>query len=216
MASPDDQLAAVKSKGLALIYWEDQKSSGMVFGSGVAVFVFLAWIGYPLLAVLGYLLMAHLIVRFVYRNGYMLAAKYNLATRKPVEPAKEAYVSEEEVGAYVALVTAKLNSGLRIAYSVAMCEDNALMLKLICGLFFFSSFVKLIGASGLFFLAWVAAFSGPKFYEVKKTEVDAALAKAEAVALDVFKRGSDLASTYIDKMPKVPRASDLEDEKKKI
>lgn len=213
-SAPDDRLLALRVKGSELVYWKEPKTSGLVFGSGVAVFVCLAWVGYPLLTVVGYLLMAHLVVRLVYRNGCILASNYNLMTMKPVPPPKDAYVSEEEVKAYAGLVADKLNSGLRAAYSVAMCDDNALMLKLISGLFFFSTFIKLVGTMGFLFLSWVLVFSGPKFYEVKKAEVDALLAKAEAVVLDLSKRGSEVARTCIEKIPSIPKASDLEHEKK--
>lgn len=140
-----------------------------------------------------------LLARFVYRNGTAVLAEANVIKARPTPAAPEVFVTEEAVGRHLVAITASVNAAFATCWSLAVCDDNVLVLKCVGALFALARIADLLGTTLLAFLAFVAVFTLPKGYEVKHKEVDAAVAlvltSARGVAAQVAAKAKDLKKT---------------------
>jgi len=196
---------------LDLVYWRNEKQTAAVVALGLLTFVLLWSTTHSMLTLLSYLALGHLLVRFVYRNAMNMLAEIKVVEKRTIPKPPDVFVTEAEVQAHLTTLTASVNSALHAAYALAVCDCNATVFKWMGGLFVLSILSKLLGTVGFFFCAFAAAFSLPKVYELKKPEIDSAVAKAADTAADLSKQCVAKLSAL---MP--PKASDLKAKAKSL
>lgn len=173
--------------------------SGGIFAAGLLSFALTTFWGFSLITLLCYVAMLHLLARFVYRNGTAVLAEANVIKAHPPAVAPAAFVTEEEVARHLATITSLANSAFATAFSLAVCDDNVLVLKSVGFLFAVARIGDLLGTTLLAFLVFVGVFTLPKGYELKQPEVDAfvslVLASARGAYGQLAAKAKDLKNT---------------------
>jgi hypothetical protein len=155
---------------------------------------------YSSVSILCWVLILHIVLRFSYTNGSRVLADMNVIgkqLRAPEPP--ETFVTEEQMQALVPEITAQINTTLQLGYSLLAGECTTGVLQAVAVLFVISLASRIFGTTGLFFLLFVAAFSLPKGYELKKKEVDQGIEVLKKSATDVWAKA----------IQSIPKASDL-------
>ena len=191
---------AVAAIAADLVLYKDPTKSGIVLAAGCVWFFFLFALGYSSIAVVSFLALIHLLARFVYRHATGYAAAFGLMKERPIAPAPETFVKEEEVAAYAADVTRLINATLHAAYALMVCESTPVACAWMGGLYGVYFLASRLSTTLFLALCWVAAFTLPVAYTKKQKEVDALVAAARAKASELI--------------AKIPKASTLEAAKK--
>lgn len=181
---------------------------------GLLWFLLIGWMDYASTTVLCYLALFHLIARLLYRNAIHVLSNLNLIEKRPApEVSPETFVTEEEVLQYLKSATELINTTLRAAYHLAVCDCTPLVLKWITGLYTLALASKLCGTTGLFFIVFVGTFSAPKIYQLKQPQIDRAVEQASAQAMQhvtaVSARLAKSSKELLGMLPTIPKASDL-------
>lgn len=169
-----DALASVltraRRKGAALLYWENQKESAAALTVGLLWFVLIGVVGYSSITVVCYWALFQLAARLVYRVLSDLVDK-----RVEVEP-PEVFISEDDVVQSAKAATALINSTLRAAYMLVFCNYNkGTVFKSMVGLWILAIASKVLGTTGVCFVAFASAFSLPKLYQLYQPHIDRVL-----------------------------------------
>lgn len=213
LAKPPTAAAAQpKTMGpvLDIIYWKTPLTSVAALSIGLLVFLLTGVHEYSSVSVVCYALTLNLLVRLVHNHGWRALAEMNVMPKREVPAAPETFVTEEQVQARVADITSGLNSVLGASYSMLCGECTPAVGKSLAVLFALALSVRILGSTGLCFVAFVSAFTLPKGYEKKRVEVDAVAAKVKArvdVATTTVMR--TVGETWGALVAKVPKAADL-------
>ncbi len=189
-----------------LVMWKNQLHSGLVAGIGLAFFWLVGVRGWSSISFLCYAALIQLVARLVYRNGVDLLAEAKVVQRRPVPVAPDVFVTEEEVREHLTYLTARANGALRLCFSLAVCENNALSLKCIAAVFAVSLIANLLGTTFLCFMVFACAFTLPIGYRRNEAEVRKLQRRATSTATEL----------YATLLTKIPKAADVADEKKKL
>lgn len=199
--------ASRKSANMQVVdvfYWRHPMISGSVFAVGLFGFLLCGVWQYSSITVGCYVLILNLLVRLAHTNGSRVLAEMNVIPKRYTPPsAPDTFITEEQVQARVSEITAHLNHLLGAAFSLLCGECCPVVLKTIAGLFVVSIASRILGTTGLLFLVFLAAFSLPRGYELKKAEVDELMGKMNKTVSQF--------STQALQM--IPKASDLKKEK---
>jgi hypothetical protein len=192
-----------------LVYWQDPKASAFALAAGLACFFIVGVLGWSVLGLACVVNAGHMALRLVY---------YNTVGKRPEPPAE--WISEAEVQKHAASLTKHANAVARNMFALVHGADAALTAQWIAALGFVAFLARIFGTTGLLFLLFVAAFSVPRAYELKRGEADAAIAWLHAKALEVHCKAAELCKGALAKVPTIPAASDLaksdQTEKKKL
>lgn len=167
-----------------ILLWREPAKSALVFGCGNLAFFLISFGGYSLITLLSYVSLLHLLSGFFYFNGSRAWAGMQ-GSAMPRVPEVPALVAQEQVSPLVECVTSSLNNGAKGAVDLACCRDNVSSLKAIVAVYLLSVIGKMISISGLVYIAFVVAFSAPRIYEEKKTEIDGVLDTARTKLQEV-------------------------------
>jgi hypothetical protein len=178
--------SAALEKVKDVVYWANPVISGGVFLVGLFAFLLVGVYSYSSISVVCYVLILNLVVRFAHTNGTRVLADMNVVAKRPLPEAPEVFVTEEQVQAQVPVITAHINALLRGLYSLLCGEATPVVLKTIGSLFVLALASRLFGSTGLLFLIYLAAFTLPKGYQLKKAEVDALAAVVQKKSEEVF------------------------------
>jgi len=185
-------------------------TSAAALSVGLLVFLLIGVYEYSAVSIVCYCLILNLLVRLFHNHGSRTLAEMNVMPKRKVPAAPEIFVTEEQVQARVADITAGLNAALSASYSMLCGECTPVVGKSIAALFSLSLTTRILGSTGVCFLAFVSVFTLPKIYEKKKAEIDEAAAKVKAkvdeAATMARKNSNDVLTSMISKIPK---AADL-------
>ena len=140
---------------------------------------------------------------------------------RPFPEAPEVWISEEDVQAHVPALTCFLNRAAHVAFRIARGDDHGLTLKWIAALGATSLLSRLLGTTGLLFLAFVSTFALPPLYVRHRAVVDDALARLEAQAASALHQAAIKVRATLLSVPNPFGGADAarkaaEDEKKKL
>ena len=184
-----------------LVMWVDVKASGLALAIGLTFFFLVGAWGWSSLGVVCMCLTGHLAVRFAY---------YNTVGVRPDVPAE--WLSEQEIQEHLKSITARANAIARTAFALTTSADNQLTVQWMGGLGLVALMCRLIGTTGLCFLIFVAAFSLPKVFELKKKEIEAGVQMVQVKALEA----STAARKAVGSITKGAAPKSDEAEKKKL
>lgn len=195
---------------LDVIYWKKPVTSAAALSVGLLVFLLIGVYEYSSLSIVCYCLILNLLVRLIHNHGSRTLAEMNVMPKRKIPAAPEIFVTEEQVQARVADITAGLNAVLSTSYSMLCGECTPVVGKSIAALFALSLATRILGSTGVCFLAFVSAFTLPKIYEKKKAEIDEAAAKVKAqVDVGVTRAMSTGGEAWNSMLSKIPKAADL-------
>jgi hypothetical protein len=168
-------------------------------GVGCTAFFLVGILQWSSLSLLCVTLAAHLATRFLYYNGMKVLADVDIIKprKKPVVPAQ--WITEAEVQAHVGSMTAGINATAFTVLSFLNCNSNELTMKAIAVLLGVALLTRIFGTVGVFFLAFVCAFTLPKVYEAKQTEVDAVLSLISAKLHDMGLKTAEMLAGLLPK-----------------
>jgi len=187
-----------------LIYWREPVTSLLTLLAGV----FTLYIAhcYSALAAVSYVLLSHVLIRFLYANITHVLAEMNLMEKKAPMRVPESFITEAEVSAYVPMITDAANSALRTAFRLLVGECNLYhgafdgrILKVAAALYASALAGRALGTLGVLFVLLVAAFSLPPLYERKQREIDRALVAAQRRVAAASAVASDRLSALLAK-----------------
>lgn len=141
----------------------------------------------------------HLIIRFAFRHGTTMLGELGVIPKRTQPSTPEVFLRVEDVQESLPALVDSANRALHAAGSLMLADNTSLALKWMAGLYALALASRMMGSTGLFFAVFVCAFTLPKGYEQKKTEVDAAVAKGLLVA-------KDLSSTALAKLNELRKA----------
>ena len=156
-----------------LVNWVDVKASGLALAIGLTFFFLVGVWGWSSLGVVCMCLAGHLAVRFAY---------YNTVGVRPEVPSE--WFSEKEIQEHIKSITARANAVARTAFALTTSADNQLTAQWMGGLALMALMCRMVGTTGLCFLLFVAAFSLPKVFELKKKEIEAGMQMVQGKALE--------------------------------
>uniref|UniRef100_A0A7S0NQE6 Reticulon-like protein n=1 Tax=Calcidiscus leptoporus TaxID=127549 RepID=A0A7S0NQE6_9EUKA len=176
-----------------LLMWRNPLSSALVFAICLFGFFLNGILGYSSITIFAYIALAHIVSRIVYTNARTVLAEMNVLEQRQLVRAPDYFVSEDELTQLVPAAAAAINNALHTVFGLLVGECNLFtghvnvaLLKLAAALYVLSFLGKALGTTGVFFVLFVAAFTGPKLFEKKRREIEHATAvlkeKAEAVA----------------------------------
>jgi len=203
-----------------LVLWKEPTQSLLAVGVGTFYYIAIGFYGWSTLSFVCLMLAMTLLVRLIFFKGRQFLADAKLIA--PVSPpvAPEAWLSEAEVQSHLTTITAHMNRAISACFSLSFGDDLKLTFTWIFALVSVSWLCQLLSPTGLSFLLFAAAFTAPKFYQLKQPEVDAAVELASARAAALCSQAELAARAAIAKLPKIPSAHDLkeaqEEEKKKL
>jgi len=172
-------LAQLRASAVSLILWREPLNSALVFTVGLLCFFLNGILEYASITLIAYAALIQIIARIVYTNARTALAEINILEKRAVLSAPDTFVTEEDLAQLVPAVTSAINRTLRTAFGVLVGECdffagkvNVGVIKVAGVLYAVSLLGRLFGTTGVFFLAFLAAFTGPKVYERKQREID--------------------------------------------
>jgi len=180
-----------------VLLWREPKTSALLLLSGTVFFFFVGVLAYSSLGLLCLLCALHLGTRLAW---------YNTVGSRPAPPTD--LFSEADIQAHVAVLTERANTVAIMGHALLTASDSALTLQCVGGLMGISLLCRFFGTTGFFFLLFVAAFTLPRAYEAKKSQVDAALAAARQQMSEAYRKAAAA-------IPSIPRADQLSQADKK-
>ena len=158
----------------SLVYWSDPTQTALCLALALAALL-ASNAGYSALTLAAYIALFSLVARFLYRNGVMLLVDLKVIEPRPLLTAPKAFFNVEDLQPHLPAIVDRANSVLHTVISLLLCEDNALAIKWMAGLYALALFGKMLGTETLLFAIVVGALTVPKGYEMKRAEVDYAL-----------------------------------------
>lgn len=176
-------LSKLRSLVADLLLWRKPLLSALVFAVGLFGFFLNGVLGYSCITLFAYVALSHIVARVVYTNARSVLAEMNVLEQRQLVPVPDNFISEDELTQLVPMAAKGINSALRTAFGLLVGECdlftgqvNIAVIKLAGVLYALSFLGKSLGTSGIFFVAFIAAFTVPKLYEKKQREIELALA----------------------------------------
>lgn len=180
-----------------LLLWREPLKSGAALVGATALYVLLEWTTWSLVSILSTVAFFAIILSFIWAS---IAGFLNKAG-PPVPSILREGVSEGQVKHLVEEFTPLLNKGLALAYRLATGKDFALSAQAAFVLFVVSKLSSRISVLSTAYLVVLLAFSAPKLYELKKTDID-------TTAKETYSKAAALYEQHVAPLvAKIPRAS---------
>lgn len=180
-----------------LLLWRDPIRSGAALGGATFLYILLVWTNRSLISLVSMAAAILVATCFVWSS---LAAYLN-RPGPPVPRLLREGISESQAKSLVDSYVPMVNKGLAFAYRVATGKDPILAGKAVVALIVISKLGKVFSVLSWAYLTVLVAFIAPKLYELKKPEIDDALATGQA-------RTKQLYDQHVaPQMAKIPRAS---------
>lgn len=180
-----------------LLLWRNPVQSGAVLGGVTFLYVLLTWTNRSLISLVSMLAALLVATSFVWSA---LASWLN-RPGPPVPQLLREGVSESQVKSLVESYTPMVNKGLALLYRIATGKDVVLTVQVISVLLVVGKLGKIFSVLTWAFVVVLLAFSVPKLYEIKKPEIDDAVATGHA-------RTKELYDQHVaPHVAKIPRAS---------
>jgi len=177
----------VSNKVIELIYWEDLKQTGILFGGILALLLSLAY--YPFLCVVATFMKALLAVSFLYRIGMSIVnAVQKTNADHPLKHLLEEKIEfgEDFMTGWSEKLRLKVNSLIRYAQHIFLINSFidstkfAVLIWCISGISSYVSFLSLVT------MPFVFLFTAPKFYDCYQDEVDKMVYVGKSKSLELF------------------------------
>lgn len=182
-----------------LLLWKEPVKSGAALFGATALYVLLDWTTWSLLSILSTVALVAIIVSFTWSS---IAGFLNRAG-PPVPSILREGVSEGQAKHLLEECIPLLNKALALAYRLASGKDFALTVQAVLVLFMVSKLSSRISVLSSAYLVVLLAFSAPKLYELKRTEID-------TTAKDVHSKAKALYEQHVAPLvAKIPRASSV-------
>jgi riboflavin kinase len=180
-----------------LLLWRDPVRSGLVLGGVTALYILCEWTNRSLISLASSVAALLVATSFVWAS---LAAWLN-RPGPPVPRLLREGISESQAKSLVDSYTPMVNKGLALLYRIATGKDPVLTAQVVGVLFVVGKLGKVFSVLTWAFVVVVLAFSLPKAYELKKPEIDDAVATGHA-------RTKQLYDQHVaPHVAKIPRAS---------
>lgn len=164
----------------ALLPWEDPKKSGAILAGATVVYFLLEMSGYTMLYLIPTLMLVAVIASFVFSYGSRFLGRSHAAIKIPELDDTAA----RQISANIQFAS---NRAGAVANKVLSGEEPASTLKVAAGLYLVSYVGRFFHVFTLAYLVVVLAFTAPKVYQLKKTEIDQLLSTATRQAVEYKK-----------------------------
>jgi len=206
-----DRLVAA---GRSLIYWRNPFISGLTFAAGILAFYLVGVKGYSTITLLAYAAMGHIFCRFLYANAKTVLVELKvMEARKPIVIPDE-FVTEEQLASLLPALTKAANSALSASLRLLLGECdlfhgsfNPLVFQWLAGLYALALASRLLGTTGLLFVAFLGASLLPKLYELKQKEIDALALRAHASVGQLVELLKEQAGLLLGKAKEATKAA---------
>eukprot|EP01025_Chloroclados_australasicus_P037576 TRINITY_DN383_c1_g1_i1.p3 TRINITY_DN383_c1_g1~~TRINITY_DN383_c1_g1_i1.p3 ORF type:complete len:275 (+),score=24.76 TRINITY_DN383_c1_g1_i1:106-825(+) len=151
-----------------LLMWRNVMKTGVVFGAISIAYFVLALSGFGFFFILINLLLIGVL-------GMLLWNRFGATLKYPppaLPPYLENGVTEKEIQQFSEQHLDTINKALSTVYTLASGSDAILSGKSVIALFLVARISALISPFTLAYLCAFFAFTGPKFYEIRKDEID--------------------------------------------
>jgi hypothetical protein len=180
-----------------LLLWRDPVRSGLTLGAATVAYILLVWSHRSLISLVAMLAAIVVATCFVWSS---LAAYLN-RPGPPVPRLLREGISESQAKQLVDSYVPMVNRALALLYRVCTGRDAVLAAEVVVTLIVISKLGKIFSVLTWAYLAVLVAFSAPKFYELKKPEIDDALTTGHA-------RTKQLYDQHVaPQVAKIPRAT---------
>lgn len=180
-----------------LLLWRDPIRSGVVLAAVTVLYILLEWTNRSLISLVSTVTALLVATSFVWAS---LASWLNRAG-PPVPQLLREGISESQVKSLVESYTPMINKGLALLYRVATGKDPVLTAEVVGVLFVVGKLGKVFSVLTWAFVVVLVAFSVPKLYELKKPEIDDAVATGHARSKEIYDKH------VAPHVAKIPRAS---------
>eukprot|EP01026_Neomeris_dumetosa_P049429 TRINITY_DN43082_c0_g1_i2.p2 TRINITY_DN43082_c0_g1~~TRINITY_DN43082_c0_g1_i2.p2 ORF type:complete len:216 (+),score=17.64 TRINITY_DN43082_c0_g1_i2:283-930(+) len=177
-----------------LLMWRNLTRSGIVFGVISVVYFIIAWSGFSFSFLLGNLLLLIIFGALVWYN-------FGKSMNYPPLPLPQFFkngISEKDVQEFTQNHIETINKALEIIHRLASGKDTLLTLKAAGALFAITRVFSIFSPFTLAYLVAFFAFTVPKFYEMRKDEIDVV---GEELSIYVQQGYDFLKVTVLDKIP---------------
>jgi len=161
----------------SVLNWNDPVQSALLFAIGNFFFFLITYAEYSVLTLLSYLALALICICGLYANGVMIIAHFK---KERVEnpfliKLKNPYIATNfALEPHSDCIIGLVNDFLDTSRSVLYFTDNLYSLKVAALLWILSVFGKLFSATTLLYIVFLIAFTWPRIYKEKKTQIDQA------------------------------------------
>jgi len=177
----------VNQNVIDLIYWQDYKQTGLVFGGVITLLLSFAY--YPVLCVATTFVKALLIVSVLVRIGMPIVNAIQKSTiEHPLKHLLEEKIEigEDAIAEWPEKLRLKVNDLIRQAQLLFLIHDFIDSLKFGVMLWLISYVASWFSFLTLITIPLVAAFTAPRFYESYQDEVDKAVQLGKSKFLEIF------------------------------
>lgn len=177
----------VNKNVVGLIYWQDYKQTGLVFGGIITLLLSFAY--YPVLCVATTFIKALLAVSLLFRIGMPIVNAIQKTTvEHPLKHLLEETIEigEDAIAEWPEKLRLKVNDMIRQAQLLFLIHDFIDSLKFGVMLWLISYVASWFSFLTLITIPLVAAFTVPRFYESYQDEVDNAVQMGKSKFLELF------------------------------
>eukprot|EP00884_Botryococcus_braunii_P012152 jgi/Botrbrau1/20938/Bobra.0135s0066.1 len=168
-------LPFVSSQVEDLLLWRSLEKSGAVVAAATVLYLLVELTGISLVSLLANLLLALIVVSFVWNNLATFAGSPTM----PVPELIKNGVKDSDVKAFADQATTYVNKGLGFLFRLLSGKDIVLVGKVALALLVISKVSSYFTSLGLLYTAFILAFTLPKIYELKKPEIDSFVTKSK-------------------------------------
>lgn len=163
-----------------LLLWEDAKKSGAVMFGATLVYFMLEMSGYTMLFLIPMLMIVAVLASFVFSFAARFLGKSSLSVKIPE-------LDDTAARQIASNIQYTHNRFSHVANKVLSGQELGLSLKVLVVLWLVSQIGKLFHVLTLAYLVVIVAFTVPKIYELKKTEIDQLLGTASRQMQEYYK-----------------------------
>lgn len=188
-------LPLVSSQVEDLLLWRSWEKTAPVVGAATVLYLLVDLLGNSLVSIQANLLLFAIVVSFVWNNVATFAGSPTM----PVPDLIKNGVKDSDVKAFADQATIYVNKGLGFLFRLLSGKDIVLVGKVAFALLAISRISAYFTTLGLLYTAFILAFTLPKVYELKKTEIDAVVTKAKDQLNSIWAKKLEPA---LDKIPR--------------
>lgn len=187
---PPEPVFSISSEMYELVMWRNARKTAVMFVSGLVVLVSMLY--FSLISVLAYLALSVMAVTLGFRAYTFVMSMFNKTSQDhPFQDllSVEICIDEESAHAFLSRALQCFNRTITSARSVLLVANVLQSLKSTAFLYMFTYIGAWFNTMTLIMLAYIAAFTVPKLYELNKQKVDEILAQICSKYQQLFSRG---------------------------
>lgn len=190
----------VGNDGSDLLLWRDPVRSGLALSGATGLYVLLAWTSWSLITIISTFALVAVGTSYIWAK----IATFFQRAGPPVPAILREGVSEGQIKRLVEQLTPLLNKALAVTYRLATGKDLLLTVQVAGVLFAVNRLSSLLSILSTLYLVALLAFSVPKLYELKKTEIDAAIKEISSRTKALY---DEHAAPLVAKIPRASSAT---------